>query len=148
MSHKVISAYGKKTQLSIQFDPDSGLTKQSFKDECDINNILAKYQKTGAIAHANNHAPEYGFATAQNFTDSMFIVTTAQRMFNDLPSSLRDIFNNDPAQYLDFVQNPDNEAEMVELGLKPRPYSAVYKDSETGDKVEIKETPAEKAETK
>ena len=38
-------------------------------------------------------------------------------MFADLPSSIRTKFNNDPAQYLDFVQDPEKLEEMRELGL-------------------------------
>ena len=38
------------------------MTKQSFKDECDINKIMAKFQKTGAIEHYAKHAPSYGDA--------------------------------------------------------------------------------------
>ncbi len=92
-------------------------TKQSFKDECDINKIMAKYQKTGAIAHFNKHQPQYGFASSKDFAESMRIVTSAQQMFADLPSSIRSKFNNQPEQFLEFVQNPDNESEMVSLGL-------------------------------
>ena len=30
-------------------------TKQSFADQCEINNIINKFQATGAITHANKH---------------------------------------------------------------------------------------------
>jgi len=100
-------------------------TKQSFADECDINKIMAKYQKTGAIAHFNRHQPEYGFATSLDLAESMRIVTKANEMFADLPSSVRSKFNNQPGEFLDFVQDPDNASEMVELGLtNPKPESA------------------------
>jgi len=38
-------------------------------------------------------------------------------MFNDLPSSIRSRFGNDPAAFLDFVQDENNADEMVKLGL-------------------------------
>ncbi len=91
--------------------------KQSFADECDINNIMSKYQKTGAITHANKHQPSYGFASSITFNEAMTVVAKANSMFEDLPSSLRERFENDPAKYLDFVQDPDNSKEMAELGL-------------------------------
>ncbi len=91
--------------------------KQSFKDECDINNIMAKYQKTGAIDHFSKHAPRYEFASSNDFAESMRIVTKAQEMFAELPSSIRSKFNNEPEQFLEFVQNPDNLSEMETLGL-------------------------------
>ena len=104
----------KRVQLSF---PKSGRTKQSFKDECDINKIMAKYQKTGAISHFNKHGANYDFATSLDFSESMRIVTTAQDMFDGLPSSIRTRFANDPAQFLDFVQDANNEDEMLKLGL-------------------------------
>ncbi len=91
--------------------------KQSFKDECDINKIMAKYQKTGAISHFNKHSPQYGFATSIDFADSMRIVTDAQRMFDDLPSSIRAKFDNQPEKFLAFVQDDANASEMADLGL-------------------------------
>ncbi len=111
--------YQPRERVQLSF-PKQGRTKQSFKDECDINNIMAKYQKTGALAHVNKHAAEYGFATSNDFSESMRIVTQAQDMFDGLPSSIRNRFANDPAQFLDFVQDTNNEKEMQELGLLPK----------------------------
>ena len=112
----VRSAYGPKKPVRVKF-PKRTPTKQSFKDECDINNIMAKYQKTGALAHANRQTPQYGFASPHDFAESMRIVTEAQEMFADLPSSLRNKFANSPENYLAFVQDPANAKEMAELGL-------------------------------
>ncbi len=95
-------------------------TKQSFKAECDINNIMAKYQKSGAVAHVNRHGAEYGYATSLDFAEAMRVVTTGQSMFDDLPSSVRTRFSNDPASFLSFVQDDSNEDEMRELGLLPK----------------------------
>ncbi len=115
---EVIHPYGGKRRVSVTFT-GTGRAKQSFKAECDINNILKKYQKTGALMHLAKHGAQYGDATAVSFTEAMQIVTDAQTMFEDLPSSLRTRFANDPAQFMDFVQTPGNEDEMRELGLLP-----------------------------
>ena len=91
-------------------------TKQSFKKECDINFIMEKYQKTGAITHFRRYAQEYGFATPVDLKEAMDIVAQAEQMYAALPSGIRKRFP-DPAEFLEFVQDPDNEAEMIELGL-------------------------------
>ena len=108
-----------RKRYQIKF-PKQGRAKQSFADECNINTIMAKYQKTGAISHFNKHGADYAFATSDDFTTSMQIITTAQDMFDGLPSSIRTRFANDPAQFLDFVQDPDNDDEMAKLGLIPK----------------------------
>lgn len=107
----------KRRRLSISFPKGERRTKSSFKAECDINNILARFQKTGAFDHMNKHEASYGFATGQSFQEAVNTVNQAKQMFADLPSTLRIKFNHDPAAYLEFVQNPDNLEEMAELGL-------------------------------
>jgi len=105
-----------RKRVRISF-PKNGRTKQSFKDECDINLIMAKYQKTGAITHVNKYGANYEFATSIDFTEAMQLVVTAQEMFNGLPSSIRTRFENDPAEFLDFVQDANNVPEMRKMGL-------------------------------
>ena len=109
---------GPYKKVQIKF-PKEGRTKQSFAGQCEINNIMARHQKTGALTHINQHQAQYGFATSEDFSESMRIVKTAQDMFNALPSNIRNRCANDPGQFLDFVQNPDNKAEMQKLGLIP-----------------------------
>ncbi len=104
-----------------QIFPEEGRTKQSFNDECNINIIMAKYQKTGAIAHVNRHQADYGFATSHDFSEAMRTVTLAQQMFNDLPSTIRTRFDNNPGKFLDFVQDDENINEARELGLTQTP---------------------------
>lgn len=97
------------------------LTKQSSRDECNINLIMAKYAKTGVLEHLNEHKGDYGdFADAGTFLESQIIIQEASEMFQSIPSEIRKEFDNDPAKFLDFVQNPENLEEMVEMGLASR----------------------------
>ena len=134
----------KRVQITF---PPKGRTKQSFKDECDINKILAKYQKTGAIAHVNKHGAEYGFATSLDFTGAMLLIKQAQNMFDGLPSSIRNRFANDPAQFLDFVQDANNEKEMRTLGLLPSEDEKAAQ-AASDDKNNTNQTPQDKPEQK
>lgn len=92
-------------------------TKQAPKQETDINWIMKKYIKTGLIDHVQRHGAEYGFASSVDFHGAMNIVTKAGQMFDDLPAEIRRRFNGQPAEFLEFVQNPANKVEMIELGL-------------------------------
>lgn len=103
----------------IDFDPDSGRTRQSMKDECDINKIMGRYLKTGLLTHVNEHQGDYGEFVQVDFHEAMNTVIAAQEMFGTVPSNLREKFGNDPGRFLDFVTNPDNREEMRELGLLP-----------------------------
>lgn len=115
---EIRAAFSPRSRVQVSWDPDAKTrTKQSFIDECDINQIMARFQKTGALEHANLNRPQYGFATSIDFNESMQIVKTAQDMFDGLPSSIRSRFQNDPGQFLDFVQDAQNKPEMAKMGL-------------------------------
>jgi len=109
-----------RLQVGIKF-PKKGRTKQWHKKECDINQIMLKYQKHGVIDHVNKHEANYGFATSDDLHESLNMIKTANEMFADLPSKARTKFENDPAQFLDFVQDPKNKEEIYNLGLSDYP---------------------------
>ena len=93
------------------------MTRQSHKAECDINNIVAKYRKDGVVKHLAKHGGMYEDVTGADFREWMNKLVNAQAMFDELPSHIRNKFGNDPAAFLDYVQNPDNLEEMREIGL-------------------------------
>ena len=119
---KFITAYGPKTKVRTDMKGQQTRTHQSGKDECDINKIMAKYVRTGVLDHQKEHGENYGFCTSLDLHEALVTVRQADEMFNDLPSSIRTKFDNEPGQFLDFVQDPNNSAELIELGLaKPKP---------------------------
>ncbi len=97
---------------------EESLTQQSMAKMCDINQIMKRYEKTGLMDHVNTYAGQYGeFITEGDYHDHLNLVLGAQQMFETLPSDIRAKFDNNPGEFLAFVDNPENHAEMVELGL-------------------------------
>lgn len=120
----------KTIKTPIHFDHDDNQARQSFKDECDINKIMAKFQKTGILDHYAKHAPQYMDIPAVDYHEALNVIATAESMFEELPSQARKKFGNDPEKFLEFVQNPDNAEELRELGLAHRvPEAAESKQS-------------------
>lgn len=113
------SAYSDPVKVALVF-PAQGRTKQSFKAECDINNIMAKYQKTGLVEFVNKHQPQYGDVTGFDFQASMNQVIAAQAMFDALPSSVRKRFHNDPAEFVAFMDDESQLEESYRLGLREK----------------------------
>jgi phage internal scaffolding protein len=105
-----------RRRVSTDVEGDS-MTKQSFKDESDINFIMRKYQQTGFLNPALLRKAEYMEASNLSFQEAMNIVISAQSDFDSLPAELRKRFGNDPAEFLDFVGNDENLEEMRKLGL-------------------------------
>lgn len=111
------TAYGPKVRQQLHMLPGEGRTKQSFKAEADINNIMARYQKTGVLDFMARHEPQYADCTGLEFEAGMQLIARAKSMFEDLPSSLRARFENSPAKFLDFCHDEKNLPEMRTMGL-------------------------------
>jgi phage internal scaffolding protein len=119
------------------------MTKQQFKDECDINVIMAQYQQTGIIDFLNKHEPQYIDCTGFDFDQAQYTVAQAQSLFNDLPSSIRARFENQPSAFLNFVQDENNRGEAEKLGLvRPRPAPAAPAPAASASPEPAKNAPA------
>jgi len=93
------------------------LAKQSFRDECDINNILRKFNVTGQLP-VGSVQPQYGdFSGITDYQSALNAVMAAQDSFLQLPAKVRAKFDNDPALFLEFASDEANKDEMKALGL-------------------------------
>lgn len=94
------------------------LTHQSFRNECDINQIMSKYKKTGQINHLTKHSGAYGdFTNVGEYQESLNKIILAEEAFSSLPANLRKRFGNDPSNFIEFTLNEDNRSEAEKLGL-------------------------------
>lgn len=111
------NAYERKEHTGIVVEGVS-LTQQHFKDECDINNIIRNYTKTGLLPDVGVVETSYGdYSTPVDYHAAMTLIAQAREQFEALPSDVRKKFDNDPAKMLEFVQDKNNIKESVELGL-------------------------------
>lgn len=110
------------TRKRIQFFTDPiTRTKQSFQDECDINNIMKKYEDTGILPGMIQQNPQYGeFADVPSYHEALNTIAHAHEQFEALSAHTRDRFDNDPAKFLAFVNNPKNGEELIKMGLAER----------------------------
>lgn len=105
-----------RKRVQIVFTEPS-LTKQEFAEENDINFIVKRAQVTGELP-LNMKAPVYGdFSEVPDYQSALNIVNEAQEAFQSLSSAIRERFSNNPAMMLDFLADPRNIKEAVELGL-------------------------------
>lgn len=106
---------------------DPSLAQQQFKEEADINTILERFARNGGILNGPSREPLSGdFTGFGDFHSAMNTVVAAQQAFADLPAKVRTRFNNDPGQFVDFVNDESNRDEAVKLGLisPPEPVGA------------------------
>lgn len=102
----------------IDFSNDPGVTDPSGAGDCDINNIVARFHKTGVLPNVKDVQSVFADVyDAPTYQDAMGVVATAHNQFSALDAKTRKKFSNNPAEFLEFAVNPENFQEMVKLGI-------------------------------
>lgn len=102
----------------VLYCDDPSLTHQEFAAECDIRTIMNKYKRTGIVTHLTSAKEMLGdFTDVPDYRESLDAVIRAQEAFDSLPAELRAKFQNDPALFLDHVNDPKNYDDVLNFGL-------------------------------
>ena len=100
-------------KVAVHFDDQVTMTKQAFKDECDINNIVAKFQSTGQLPHTRGE-PQFGYVPDIDFKDALDMVQNAKREYGELPSHIRSKMSyDDYLEFISFSQDSPQEFEAM-----------------------------------
>lgn len=111
-----------RRRVQIDFTSATDMTKQSHKQECDINNILSTYKRTGIIQHITEQQPIYtDLPDSMDYQQAMHISMQAREAFSTLPSAVRRYFQNDPTQLLMALHDPAMIPTLQELGIVAKP---------------------------
>lgn len=103
-------------------------TIQSAKDECDVNQIIQAFSKTGVLKHVNQMEAAYGdFSDVADYKTAIERVSEAQEAFLMLPAKVRAQFANDPENLMHFLSDENNYETANELGLLDETKVAEYK---------------------
>lgn len=124
---KFKTAYSDRERHTFETEGES-LTQQHFAEETEINNIIAFHDKTGIIKNVQQGIAQYGdFSEVNEYRENLDMIRAADENFMKLPSNIRRKFNNNAGDFFEFATNPENEQQLVQMGLAdPRP-------SEVGD---------------
>lgn len=129
---EIFSRFNPPPSVDTTFEGES-LTQQHFADECDINNIISNFYRTGFLVDPTlpmGRSPQFGdFTQVIDYADAQQLVIDANNAFANLPSRIRDRFSNDPARLLDFLSKKENLDEAISLGLVDRRDEPPHADS-------------------
>jgi phage internal scaffolding protein len=122
-----------KRRRVVTVNNDTSMTEQSHLESTDLNKIMKKLQQGVAGDFFNKNEGKYSDVTAVDYHDAMNKIAATNSMFEELPSNFRNKFENNPEVFLDFVQNPVNQDELISMGLATdnRPQSEVVKSEPT-----------------
>ncbi len=100
--------------LAIVPQPEykDGRTKQAFKDETDIKNIMARADKAGTISHLQKFQGVYADFSDFDFHEQTKKLTRGREIFDELPAEIRQEFGQSPAKFFNYVNDPANEADL------------------------------------
>ena len=118
---------------------EPSLADPSFQDQCDVNNIVKRFLRTGELGHTASRQGRFiDVSNTPSMFDGMNQIHRAEEAFHRLPKEIKDRFKG-PKDMIQFMQNPENMDECIELGLMvPREVKAsdnvVSEEQEKGDK--------------
>lgn len=115
----------KARKWSIDFKGEVSMTKQSFRDGTRVDQILKKYATLGVdgndvgLFQRNMAREPFGLDIGRDYQAQLNKVIAIKEYFGRLPSRVRDFFQHEPANMLEFMANPKNKERCVEFGLFP-----------------------------
>lgn len=102
--------------------------QQCDKDSTDINKIIKRYgeQCVCGMCAMNERQPiseEVAMLSSEDFNSMMQKMASVNNQFNELPAEVRQKFGHNPANMLEFMQDPANREEGEKLGLFEKRYN-------------------------
>lgn len=87
---------------------DESLTKQSFKQECDINFIVNRFTQTGQLPTSIRNDGQYGYVPNMDLKDALDYVNELKDEFSSLTSEQQEMFDNDFVNYAQFLSDAEH----------------------------------------
>ena len=121
MKEKIKDENGKVVKVrTINSEPSR--TDPQYKDDCDANNIIRRFDKTGVITHVSKIGAQFAdVSDIPDLLEGMERIEKAKQSFMEVPAKIRSRFDNDVSKFYAFASDPKNAEEMIKLGLKSAP---------------------------
>lgn len=118
---KIIRLENGRTKV-ITVNEKPSKTQKHMQDQCDVNLIMKKYPKVQQDRFLRSPLSNAGGAyldliNVGDYQESLNLVLHAQEAFQTLPAEIRKRFGNNPQELIQFLENPNNRDQAIELGL-------------------------------
>jgi len=123
-----------KSTTSINFNNVKPIVQTQFQDESDINNILAKYSRTGVLPNKDRQAHYLDLSQSIDFAQMQDKILYMNEMFMELPARVRADLRT-PEEFYQSFQSED--------GLKRLEYLGVISKKELATKSAVAESEAQ-----
>ena len=141
--------YNGRVACSFETTGES-MTQEHFREETEILNIIRRHDRNGVIDHINKGSAIYGdFSEITDYRDMIHKLREADSAFAQVPSDIRKRFENDPAKFFNFVTDPNNHAQLADMGLvmkkelEPKTNSSPNTEEEKPSSTEVEGAPTQ-----
>ena len=101
-----------------QYEAGEPIVEESHAATLDINYIVDKFTRTGVLDHNQQYGGQYGnFIAGDIYEIAQDAIAQANGIYESLPGAIRQQFPHGTAQFLDFINDPENAEEIEALGL-------------------------------
>lgn len=112
---------------TINNEPD--MCQQQYKDQCDINKIWEKYEKTGVITHLARSQGRYAdLGDPKDLAEAIQLQEKAQAAFDTLPAEVRAAANHDKVNFLKMLKDPKYDDLLFDYGVKDPKFRKIQND--------------------
>ncbi len=91
---------------------EDGRTKQCFKDDCDIDKIMQRFEQTGTISHLEKFQGVYADFSDFDFQEQQNKLARGGEIFDALPAELRREFGQSAEAFFRYVNDPANAKDL------------------------------------
>lgn len=114
---KVYSAFDKPEDTGYDFYDPLSPVQQYFKDECDINNIVAYWSRTGDYNAFNPNRPSryVDCSIVQDFESALNTLIKAEDILKTMSPADRLRFQDDPVAFIEHFSDPTNSEELEKI---------------------------------
>lgn len=124
---RIRSVYdGFRTRVVCHTSGAPDMAKGWFKDECDINRIMARARRDRMVpTHLMRGQPRFmDVSEVGDYRSALEHLRRTDEYFRALPAKVREAFDNDPAIFLDAMDSPEGRERLVKAGLMEAPPKA------------------------
>lgn len=95
-------------------------TRQADLDSSDINKIVKRFERDGVMPMGSREGVYLDVSEVGDYRSALEQVKRADEYFSQLPADSRKMFNNDPAEFLDRVNDPSQLELLIKAGVIPK----------------------------
>lgn len=113
----------------------ASMTDQSDKNYLDINNIMENYSKTGLLPQFKEKVAQYMDASIlPSYIEAHSQIREAKELFEAIPSPIRKLMDNNPANLEPFLKDPENKDILIKYGVLEKKEQKFSSPSSSGGK--------------